>query len=87
MMVGRVMLIDKTKNDLALIESVKETLSNALSDGTKKTYESDIRHFEKAGFSLPTDPETLALYLTKFRETINPRTLMGVEAQWNENPR
>ena len=81
------MLAKKDKTDLELIESVKETLSNALSEGTKYTYESDIRHFEGAGFFLPTNSETLALYLAKFRESINPRTLIkrvAAIANWHK---
>ncbi len=70
------MLIEKEKSDLELIDSVKETLANALSDGTKYTYESDIRHFMNAGFVLPCDSETLAMYLARFRESINARTLV-----------
>ena len=69
------MLAESEMSDLKLIESVKETLSNALSEGTKYTYATDIRHFENAGFSLPTNPDTLAMYLAKFRESLNPRTL------------
>lgn len=70
------MLVEKEKSDLDLINSVKETLANALSEGTKSTYESDIRHFESSGFALPCDSETLAMYLARFRESINARTLV-----------
>jgi integrase len=47
----------------------------ATSPNTRLAYQSDIRHFEKWGATLPTDTETVLAYLQAFAKTLNPRTL------------
>jgi len=47
----------------------------ATSQNTRRAYQSDIRHFEKWGGRLPTNTDTILIYLQVFAKELNPRTL------------
>lgn len=47
----------------------------ATSPNTRRAYQSDIRHFEKWGGSLPAKTEDILTYLQAFAPSLNPRTL------------
>ncbi len=50
-------------------------ISAATSPNTRRAYQADIRHFETWGGHLPTNMDTLLIYLQVFAKTLNPRTL------------
>ena len=47
----------------------------ATSDNTRRSYQSDIRHFQNWDGQLPTTTEAILRYLHDFAEILNPRTL------------
>jgi integrase len=47
----------------------------AISDNTRKAYQSDIRHFRSAGGLLPATIESVLHYLNQQATLVNPRTL------------
>ena len=62
------------------MESITISFSNpyitaATSQNTRRAYQSDIRHFERWGGKLPTNTDTILIYLQAFAKTLNPRTL------------
>lgn len=50
-------------------------ITAATSKNTRRAYQSDIRHFQKWGGTLPTQTNTILVYLQVFAKTLNPRTL------------
>ncbi|MCP4256874.1 MAG: site-specific integrase [Ketobacter sp.] len=59
------------RNELATLTYVQR----ATADNTREAYRSDIRHFERWGGKLPTDPTTIVRYCEAHAESLNPRTL------------
>lgn len=50
-------------------------ITAATSQNTRRAYQSDIRHFERWGGTLPTQTDTVLVYLQAFAKMLNPRTL------------
>lgn len=50
-------------------------LSAATSQNTRRAYQSDIRHFEQWGGTLPASPNIILNYLQAFAQILNARTL------------
>lgn len=50
-------------------------ITAATSQNTRRAYQSDIRHFERWGGTLPTQTDMILAYLQAFAKTLNPRTL------------
>lgn len=49
--------------------SIRPFLTQSLSDGSKRAYRADMRHFEASGRSIPCSPEGLAAYLADMAAT------------------
>lgn len=62
---------DKT----VVAESGNRYIHMATADNTRRTYRAAIRSFERWGGRLPTQPATLAAYLSDQAAALNPRTL------------
>ena len=50
-------------------------IAAATSQNTRRAYQSDIRHFEKWGGTLPAQTDNILIYLQAYATTLNPRTL------------
>ena len=60
---------------IALNEAVSKYVHAALSDNTRKGYQSDLAHFVSWGGSIPSSPEFIAQYLVAHAELLTPATL------------
>jgi hypothetical protein len=59
-----------------LPEAVASYVRDSLADNTRRAYESDLRHFELWGGSLPASPETVAAYLAAHADRLSVTTLI-----------
>ena len=58
-----------------LADTANRYIHMATTDNTRRTYRAAIRSFERWGGRLPTQPATLAAYLSDQAAALNPRTL------------
>ena len=58
-----------------LADTANRYIHMATTDNTRRTYRAAIRSFERWGGRLPTQPATLAAYLSDQADALNPRTL------------
>src|SRR5262249_55153893 len=59
-----------------LPEAVAGYVRDSLAENTRRAYQSDLRHFELWGGSLPASPETVAGYLAAHADRLNVTTLI-----------
>lgn len=63
-------------NRVHLKSKVDALLESGAPSNTLRSYESDLRHFEKfTGRALPAPPQDVELYLAHYCDVLNPRTL------------
>src|SRR5262249_35383770 len=62
------------RNDLP--EAVASYVRDSLAENTRRAYQSDLRHFELWGGSLPASPETIAVYLAAHADHLSVTTLI-----------
>lgn len=65
-------LIDRTQFSVG---TVRHYIENALSQNTRRAYQSDLDHFHQWGGTFPTTPETIAAYLSTHAEKLSTSTL------------
>ena len=58
-----------------LSEAVTGYVRDSLAENTRRAYQSDLRHFEVWGGSLPASPETVAAYLAAHADRLSVTTL------------
>jgi integrase len=51
-------------------------IQNSIAENSRRAYLSDLREFEKAGFSVPATPETVAQYLAQSASSLTVATLV-----------
>lgn len=72
--------MDSSEVDLVAAEHPAEITNTyihaATSDNTRRSYQSDIEHFLRAGFELPASAENIEEYLKLCADAYNPRTLV-----------
>ena len=56
-------------------DSASLYIKQATSDNTRRSYQSDIKHFTEWGGKLPATAKMIEVYLLEFAPTLNPRTL------------
>lgn len=56
-------------------KDVRFYLENSLSPNTKKALESDLRDFERRGYTLPSTPEQICTYLAELAQENKPSTI------------
>jgi integrase len=59
-----------------LPEAVASYVRDSLAENTRRAYQSDLRHFEVWGGSLPASPETVAAYLAAHADCLSVTTLI-----------
>jgi hypothetical protein len=59
-----------------LPEAVASYVRDSLAEKTRRAYQSDLRHFELWGGSLPASPETVAAYLATHADRLSVTTLI-----------
>jgi site-specific recombinase XerD len=59
-----------------LAEAVAGYVRDSLAENTRRAYQSDLRHFELWGGSLPASPETVAAYLAAHADRLSVTTLI-----------
>jgi site-specific recombinase XerD len=59
-----------------LPEAVASYVRDSLAENTRRAYQSDLRHFEMWGGSLPASPETVAAYLAAHADGLSVTTLI-----------
>lgn len=59
----------------ALPDSIKQYVSAAIADSTRKAYQTDLADFMQWGGAVPATPETIAAYLADRADTLSPITL------------
>jgi integrase len=59
-----------------LSEAVAGYVRDSLAENTRRAYQSDLRHFEMWGGSLPASPETVAAYLAAHADRLSVTTLI-----------
>jgi site-specific recombinase XerD len=64
--------VDRT----CLPEAVASYVRDSLAEKTRRAYQSDLRHFEMWGGSLPASPETVAAYLAAYADRLSVTTLI-----------
>ena len=57
-------------------EAVAAYVRDSLAENTRRAYQSDLRHFEAWGGSLPASPETVAAYLAAHADGLSVTTLI-----------
>src|SRR5947207_2258399 len=58
-----------------LLDSVASYVRDSLAETTRRPYQSELRHFELWGGSLPAPPETVAAYLAAHADRLTVTTL------------
>ena len=59
-----------------LPEAVASYVRDSLAENTRRAYQSDLRHFEVWGGSLPASPKTVAAYLAAYADSLSVTTLI-----------
>jgi hypothetical protein len=59
-----------------LSDAVAGYVRDSLADNTRRAYQSDLRHFELWGGSLPASPKTVAAYLAAYADSLSVTTLI-----------
>ena len=59
-----------------LPQAVARYVRDSLAENTRRAYQSDLRHFELWGGSLPASPETVAAYLAAHADRLSVTTLV-----------
>jgi Phage integrase, N-terminal SAM-like domain len=59
-----------------LPEAVASYVRDSLAENTRRAYQSDLRHFEVWGGSLPASPQTVAAYLAAHADCLSVTTLI-----------
>jgi integrase len=59
-----------------LPEAVASYVRDSLAENTRRAYQSDLRHFELWGGSLPASPESVAAYLAAYADRLSVTTLV-----------
>src|SRR5436309_3744989 len=59
-----------------LLEAVAGYVRDSLAENTRRSYQSDLRHFELWGGSFPASPETVAAYLAAHADRLSITTLV-----------
>ena len=59
-----------------LPEAVASYVRDSLAENTRRAYQSDLRHFEMWGGSLPASPKTVAAYLAAYADSLSVTTLI-----------
>ena len=63
-------------NCAELPDAVARYVCDSLAENTRRAYQSDLRHFEVWGGSLPASPETVAVYLAAHADHLSVTTLI-----------
>jgi len=59
-----------------LSEAVASYVCDSLAENTRRAYQSDLRHFEVWGGSLPASPQSVAAYLAAYADRLSVTTLV-----------
>ncbi len=55
--------------------NVSQFVNASISNSTRKSYQSDLAHFLKSGWKVPSSPESVAQYLATYADTLSAFTL------------
>lgn len=74
-LLGDLQPIARSNVQLNLPEGVRRFVSQSISENTRRAYTSDLRRFQRWGGAIPSDPVTIAIYLSENAGTHVPSTL------------
>lgn len=80
------LLRNAVTQDAERYQAHREYLQAAISDNTRRTYRSAIKHFQRWGGALPCQVNTVIDYLLYYAESLNTRTLevrLTAISQWH----